>query len=305
MTISVIIPTLNRSDYLCQTLDSVFAQTRLPDEVFVVDDGSTDDTRERVTAYPKVVRYIYQENRGPATARNNGMSVATGDALLFLDSDDLLLPGALEALEAALSLNPQSVLAYCRAQIIDASGAISEPLWQVGNEAERDHLWEALASVNFIRTTGCVLVRRTALESVGGWDESQRLEDWELWLRLAEKTGVSFVRVPEPLLQYRVHQTNLSHQEVDVYKGGRKIYLTHRERYPEGSVRRRYLDGLLKAYPAIEEGQAPMAEQPTRRHRILRTLLERGGIAGLYRRIPIGIRLRLRTALGIAPWTRS
>src|SRR4051795_6957520 len=103
MKLSLVIPTYNRSAFLVQTILSVLAQTRLPDELIVIDDGSTDDTRETLAKFGHQVSYHYQPNAGLAAARTAGLGLSTGDVLCFLDSDDLLLPAALETLEVALS----------------------------------------------------------------------------------------------------------------------------------------------------------------------------------------------------------
>src|SRR5688572_31755178 len=100
MKISVIIPCYNRADDLPRTLESILRQTRLADEVLVVDDGSQDDTAEVTARFAPAVRYVYRENGGLSAARNTGQAASIGDALLFIDSDDLLLPEALEQLEA-------------------------------------------------------------------------------------------------------------------------------------------------------------------------------------------------------------
>ena len=96
MKVSVIIPTHCRASMLCEAIDSVIAQNVDDLEVVVVDDGSTDDTSERVCAYGDPVRYLHQENQGLSTARNLGLSVAKGEYVALLDDDDWWMPGKLE-----------------------------------------------------------------------------------------------------------------------------------------------------------------------------------------------------------------
>jgi glycosyltransferase involved in cell wall biosynthesis len=312
MTISVVIPTYNRSHFLAATLRSVLSQTRPADEILVVDDGSTDDTAAVVEglcrAYPSApLRYHYQTNAHLGAARNTGQRLTSGEALLFLDSDDLLLPDALKQLEKALTSHPKAALVYGRSQIIDAAGTVTQDVWTVGNEAERDLLWDALIQMNFIRSAGCVLIRRDALVAAGPWDESLRVvEDWDIWLRLAEPPGAAFARVPWPLLQYRVHGQNMSGRTDKMEAGTRILYQKHALRHTEGSPRRRQLEALLRAFPHSEgEGENKGAEprdRVTLRHRQLRSVIERVGIAPLYRLLPVGVRLRVRDVFGVDRW---
>jgi glycosyltransferase involved in cell wall biosynthesis len=96
-TVSVVIPAYNAEAYLREALDSVFAQTRPPDEVVVVDDGSTDRTSEVAASYGDRVRLLRQPNRGEAAARNAGVLAARGALIAFLDADDTWLPRYLES----------------------------------------------------------------------------------------------------------------------------------------------------------------------------------------------------------------
>ncbi len=305
MKISVIIPTYNRKDFLIAALDSVFAQTLPAHEVVVIDDGSTDGTGEALAKYPHRLLYHYKENGGQNRARNVGQKLASGDSFLFLDSDDLLFPDALAKLSAALMQYPEAPLAYGRAQIIDRAGNVTNPLWKPANESEQDYLWESLMSVNFIRSTGVALIHRSVLDAVGEWDEGLKIEDWDLWLRLAEPPGTRFVRVPDPVLQYRIHGDNSSQDEIIMYNGGRQLFLKHRDRHAPGSPRRTAIEEFLKLHPPLAPGQSPSGTLISPRHRLLRAFLEGAGLSSLYRRLPIGARMRLRGWFGVKPWARG
>lgn len=119
---SVVIPAFNRANLICKTLDSVVLQTYRPIEVIVVDDGSRDDTREVVSAWAmKVmnenalsVQYVWQENMGPASARNRGIAESSGQYIMFLDSDDLLYSNCLEQFSIIFhSQHADMVIAGC------------------------------------------------------------------------------------------------------------------------------------------------------------------------------------------------
>ena len=250
LRISVIVPTYNRSAFVGRTLDSAFAQTRPPDEVIVIDDGSKDNTPEVLAAYPHPLTHRRQENARIGAARNAGQALATGDALAFLDSDDLLLPTALEKLERALRNRPDAALAYCLSQTIDAADTVTEALWDY--RTHEGDVWEPLIRGNFIRSTGCALVRRSALESVGSWLTHREMainEDWEIWLRLAE--NYPFVRVAEPLFQYRVHGVQLTANEPDNYAWAMRVLNIQRRRNQENPAR---MAILARVYDSFYEG---------------------------------------------------
>ena len=107
--VSVIIPTYNRTEYVTQAIDSVLAQTYMDYEIIVVDDGSTDKTREVLEPYMDKITYIYQENTGVSAARNTGIKAAKGEWIAFLDSDDEWLPGKLAVQIRAVERHPQLV----------------------------------------------------------------------------------------------------------------------------------------------------------------------------------------------------
>jgi len=90
--VTVVIPTYNYGRYICETVESALGQTYSPVEIIVVDDGSMDDTRERLATYGDRIRYIHQQNRGLSAARNTGIQAARGEFVALLDSDDLWLP---------------------------------------------------------------------------------------------------------------------------------------------------------------------------------------------------------------------
>src|SRR5580704_8461828 len=109
-SISCIVPVYNGARFLAEALESILAQTLPPTEIIVVDDGSTDATREVARAYTRHVFYVRQPHAGPASARNCGVGLATGDFLSFLDADDLWHAEKLERQMHALEANPAAGL---------------------------------------------------------------------------------------------------------------------------------------------------------------------------------------------------
>src|SRR6478672_2666674 len=121
--VSVIMPVYNGAAFVSRAIDSVLRQTVRDLELIVVDDGSTDDTREVVTAITDSrLRYIHQQNRGPSVARNNGIRAASAEWIAFLDSDDYWLPTKLEAQLARAREVPDAGVIYCGAKYLDPSG---------------------------------------------------------------------------------------------------------------------------------------------------------------------------------------
>ena len=127
-TVDVIIPVYNRERFISHTLDSVLSQTYRNVEIVIVDDGSTDRSAEIIEPYLRHnnVKYIQQENQGPAAARNAGIVSCSGDLIAFLDSDDLWLPTKLEKQVDFLMRNPAIPLVHTSRSDIDANGIRSE-----------------------------------------------------------------------------------------------------------------------------------------------------------------------------------
>lgn len=208
--VSVIIPTYNRAHLLRECILSVLAQSFRDFEVIVVDDGSIDNTRLVVSSLP--VRYIYQENEGAPAARNKGLRLARGKYLTFLDSDDVMIQGALSKGVAVLEEHPEVGFSYGRAYVMDERGRIHGLSKQRLKESRvrqgRDELGDLILG-NYI--VPCeVMIRRSCLEEVGGFNPAFRFgsQDLELWVRLAKKYAVAYIA--EPLAKFRVHAHSIT-----------------------------------------------------------------------------------------------
>ena len=181
MKISVIIPTWNRSSYLARALESVLAQSIPPHEVIVVDDGSTDDTREIIKQQFSNVRYLYQENRGVSSARNTGIGAAGGDWIALLDSDDCWLPKKLEVQQQLLRDNPDARICHSD-EIWIRNGKRVNPMKK---HAKRGgHIFKHCLPLCAISPSSTI-IRRDLFDEIGLFDESlPACEDYDLWLRL-------------------------------------------------------------------------------------------------------------------------
>lgn len=221
--ISVIIPTYNRSRFLGTALRSVLDQTFADFEVLVVDDGSTDDTRNVVAAFEadSRVRYIHQANRGggAASARNTGVRNSRGDLIAFLDDDDVWLSTKLEYQLEALAAEPRADVAWC--------AVYGENL---GPDGEAGARWiaryhparyrELLLGPFVVAPGSTILVRSACFEEVGLFDESLVFSDMDMIQRLG--AAYAFVYVDEALAVYRHHAQNMSGDaELTVREWGR------------------------------------------------------------------------------------
>ncbi|MCS6881930.1 MAG: glycosyltransferase [Oscillochloridaceae bacterium] len=205
--VSVIIPSYNSARYIASTVESALAQTYPAVEVIVVDDGSTDATQAVLAPYRSRITILHQTNRGPAAARNTGLRAAAGAYLLFLDSDDLLVPTSVAAKVAFLEQHPQYGLVYSAWTQISDDGA--RVLGEVRPSRQGDVL-AALVRREFFFFPGAALIRRTCLDTVGAFDENAYgAEDADLWIRLA-RAGYAFGYIDEPLFMYRYHATSIT-----------------------------------------------------------------------------------------------
>lgn len=187
---TVIVPTFNRSAFLCETLQSLFAQTLQPGEIIVADDGSTDDTPEKMAALGDRIRYVRKENSGKSDTLNQCFDLARHPLIWIVDDDDIVLPGALAVLTAALNGRPDIGFAYGRYQRFSVDERTSERhVWECGywQDVEDDLFFRANLEDFFAHHPG-LLVRRSAYAAVGPLSRNYgRSEDYEMLVRLADR----------------------------------------------------------------------------------------------------------------------
>jgi glycosyltransferase involved in cell wall biosynthesis len=208
MQFSVIIPTFNRAALVCEAVDSVLAQSEPPQEIIVVDDGSTDGTQQQLKKFGDAVKVIYQENSGISSARNTGIKHARCEWLAFLDSDDLWKRKKLAAQKEAILEFPNYKICY------------TDEEWHKNGEwfnAKKVHQkfngWIYNYSLHrcFVSASSIIL-HRSIFEQHGLFDEAlTACEDYDLWLRLSAKEP--FLFLPDKLIVKRDGPwEQLSHQ---------------------------------------------------------------------------------------------
>jgi glycosyltransferase involved in cell wall biosynthesis len=208
--VSVIIPAYKAAAYIGETLDSVYAQTFTDYEIIVINDGSPDtqDLERELKCYPSSLRYLKQENRGAAAARNTGIRAATGEFVAFLDADDIWFPKFLEYQVDFINMANVD-LAYSDAQLVGDSPLAGRTFMQV-QPSRGEVTPESLLSVTVTVLTSAVLARKKPILDVGLFDEGiKRGHDFDLWFRLA-KAGARFAYHSTVLAEHRVVDSGLS-----------------------------------------------------------------------------------------------
>jgi glycosyltransferase involved in cell wall biosynthesis len=272
IVVTAAIPTYNRARFLPGALESVFAQTRPPDDVLVVDDGSTDDTAEVLERYP-AVRVVRQDNKGRSEARNTAVREAYGRFVSFLDSDDRWLPDKLErelpVLEADLTVG----LVHGH---VDLIGPAAEPL---PDETQRHHELFSAAHRSGVTYAGyafdcrcfssAITVRKQAVEEVGFYDPALLLDDYDLYLRLALAWKIVFLEGPAVAL-YRHHPDQMTTYELTMgqIQTAEKhlLLLEERDDIPDADLARRNFELMLARSWAV------LGDQKASRRHLLRAL---------------------------------
>ncbi len=208
-TVSVVIPAWNVEPYIARAIDSALAQTRAPDEILVVDDGSTDGTADIVRGYGDRIRYMHQPQTGAAEARNRGIEQATGRWVAFLDADDQWLPDKLARQMDLLARNPDIVWCYSnyflRYKDSDRQTLSHTSQKAVNLLAGKDYFDDYLLAFSAGAPTSMttMIVRRDILLTVGMFEVGRKwAQDADLGLRISyphPKVGY----IPQPLSIYQ------------------------------------------------------------------------------------------------------
>lgn len=190
MQISVVIPVYNRERLITRALDSVYAQTSPPDEVIVVDDGSTDDSSSQISSLYPDVKLICQKNKGVSEARNNGIRHATFDWIALLDSDDEWLPDKLQVIRETQQHHPEQKFFHSD-EIWVRNGTRVNPMKK--HQKQGGMIFEQCLPLCVI-SPSAVVMHRSLFDQIGMFDESlPACEDYDLWLRLCHRFPVFYI----------------------------------------------------------------------------------------------------------------
>ena len=248
-SVSVIVPVFNAEKTLAETLESVQRQTFSDLELIVIDDGSTDASRDILAAFDDDrLKVFFCANAGVATARNRGLARATGEFVSFIDADDLWVPEKLELQVEALRRNPTAGAAYSWTAFLDEEGRY---LFAKERRFSQGYVYSDLLRDFFIASGSNVLLRRSCADTVGGFDPTfDSGADWEYLLRFARLWP--FVVVPRYQVLYRLREDSMS-GTLSAVEGGYQPFLDrehgsappHSRGYRESLANLRQYQGFL------------------------------------------------------------
>ena len=238
-TCSVIIPVKNGERFVGEAIDSLLRQSAVPDEIIVIDDGSTDTTAEILDRYNDAITAYRTSGVGASAARNIGIRKATGEFIAFLDCDDIAHPERLEKQKTILDTHQASAMVFCAMSYIDSNAKFTGDVIRCPEFTPKGFLGK-LFERNQIGSTSATMLRRDILLNVGGFDEDLSFnEEYDLWLRIGTQWAIAYI--DEPLLFYRLHSENISRnrkgQRLNELKALKKhstktIYQALRATYP-------------------------------------------------------------------------
>lgn len=216
--VSVTLTTFNGATrgYLGFAIESVLHQTFKGLELLIIDDGSSDNTKKYCEKYlvDDRVKYIYQDNKGLAGARNTGIEKSQGEYICFLDDDDVWKEDKLQKQLEFFEKNPDAGMVFTNLELIDEVG---NGVGYQRHSANGD-IYKELFFENIIDAPSSCMIKKGVFEEVGNFKEWMKsAEDYELWLRIAKEHKVYSIN--EPLVEYRVHENKMStnHSKMEFY----------------------------------------------------------------------------------------
>ncbi len=228
--IDAIIPVYNGEKFIIEAIKSIEGQTLKPDHIFIINDGSTDNTEEVVLGYKNKcsipVIYIKKENGGPNSARNIGIKNSNAEFLAFLDADDVWEERKLEEQMQIFkeSLFSNLGLVYGKYDTIDKLGKPSNDGTVALDTRYRGNAYKVLMEANkILGSASCVLIKKEVFNVVGNFDENLRFaEDWDMWLRISKKYEIDYTE--KNLVHIRRHTGNTSNSRIKQIVGLFKFY---------------------------------------------------------------------------------
>jgi glycosyltransferase involved in cell wall biosynthesis len=258
-SIDVIIPVYNGEKFIIDAIKSVEAQSFKVNNIYIIDDGSTDNTASIIKDYKNrsnsPINYLYKENGGPNSARNKGVDLSRADFIAFLDGDDIWMENKLKKqIEVFQSTKYSKLgLVYSDYNPIDSRGNIIDTKKIKIDERFRGNAFNTvLGSNKIIGSSSSVLIKREVFSNVGTFDENLRFsEDWDMWIRISEKYQIDYSN--EILVNIRRHEKNTTNNifnsfigEIDFYN---KWTILLGEKTPPIEWKERIVYRLMRSLP--------------------------------------------------------
>ncbi len=238
---SVVIPCYNQAKYLRDCYLSLISQRHRNWEAIIINDGSTDETEtviNQITRFDKRVQTFIQPNGGLSSARNLGIKNITGDYVIFLDADDMLLPDCLSHIQNEILKNPTVQLLQVGYRHISQNG---NAVYQIVNPIAKKYLFPEIL-FNNIGPVHSLCIEHTLLQKIGYFDETLKsCEDWDYWIR------VSFVHneittIQEPLVDYRMNNNSMSRNSFTLYNAMKKVLIRGKNLYMKNYLHTNKID---------------------------------------------------------------
>ena len=213
---SVVCPVYNSEEYILEALESVLSQTLPPDEIIVIDDGSTDNTLKIVNdlelANKNKIEIIKSEHKGPGSARNIGIERSKSTWIAFLDSDDIWKENKLEIVSKNIISNPLNDI-FCHSEYhLDLNGSL-----KLVNYGKTFNYSKKLINQLFLRnffSTSAVVCKKELVDKFGGFDEEMmNAQDYDLWLKISQKANPFFI--DDGLGVYRIRKGNITSGSIE------------------------------------------------------------------------------------------
>ncbi|HHW36017.1 MAG TPA: glycosyltransferase [Bacillales bacterium] len=211
MLVSVIIPTFNCEEYIDKAIESLLEQSYRNIEIIVVDDGSTDSTRKVLSKFDKDIIYFYKKNGGEASARNYGLSKATGEYIAFLDADDYYDPIKIEKQINVMIQNPEVDIVYNDVTVIDTNNQEINILKSEGTFNNKYDFFSQMLYRQIIPATASMMIKRNCIDQGIRYPE-QYTNSVDYWFTLQLAERYQFYYLEESLYSYRRHEKNLTNQ---------------------------------------------------------------------------------------------
>jgi glycosyltransferase involved in cell wall biosynthesis len=255
---TVVVPVYNCEEFVAEALTAILSQTRPPEEVVVVDDGSTDGTRHELERFRGDIRVVRQANQGHPGAYNRGFAEARGDYIARCDADDVWEPAKLERQAAALRAHPEIDVATGAAWVF---GRRERPFAPAPGEG-------ILRGREFARTlyrdnivcAPATMIRRRLFEQLGPFIDRLPCEDYEYWLRALKARAVFFYD-PEVLVRYREHGGNVTNNRLRMCRATQRVHTWHADAVDDSRLVRTVLalDHFRIARLLLEQDRLPDA----------------------------------------------